>query len=74
MLIEQELELWRNLFMWAMTLPQKEIDRIKAAAYERFLDKFSVSHWLGDPTSWSQATEDEFREMARKAFKPADME
>jgi hypothetical protein len=74
-LLDQELELWRKVFMWAMTIPPKDMDRIKAAAYERFLgEKMCVSPWIGNPTSWSQATEDEFREMARKAFKPADME
>lgn len=71
---ELELQEWRNLFMWALTLEDGERDRIKAAAHERFLsDGHSVSHWLNNgvtPGSWVSADEDAFREMARKAFAP----
>ena len=73
LLVEEELECWRNIFMWAMTLGEKERDRIKAAAHERFLGKqMSVGYWLGNASSWTKASEDEFREMARKAFAPGE--
>jgi hypothetical protein len=74
-LIEWEIDEWRNLFMFANIVDQKERDRIKAAGYERFLkDGMTVSHFLtGDgstPSSWLSADEDKFREMCRKAFAP----
>lgn len=77
LLIRQELDEWRNLFMWSITLDDAERDRIKAAAYDRFLKKgMSVSHWLSDdgrtPGHWLVADEEEFREMARKAFAPKE--
>jgi hypothetical protein len=71
-LIEAELNEWRNLFMWALTLSPAEQDRIKAAAHQRFLRKgMSVAHWFSGgttPGQWLCADEDEFREMAKKAF------
>jgi hypothetical protein len=74
-LIECELEWWRNLAMWGLTLDDAERDRIKAAVHARFLSGGKhVSHWMNDgvsPGSWLVADEDAFREMARKAFRPA---
>jgi len=71
LLIEEELEEWRNVFMWAITLSNEEQERIKAAAYDRFLARTSVAHWLNNgimPSSWLASDEEEFREMARKSF------
>jgi len=73
-LVQKELHEWRNLFMWALTLEDDERDRIKAAAYERFLrDGMSVAQWFNDgvlPSKWLAADEEQFREMTRKAFAP----
>lgn len=72
---EIEANEWRSLFMWGLTLDDAERDRIRAAAYDRFLgDSASVGHWLSPSgvtqSGWMAADEDEFREMARKAFAP----
>lgn len=71
-LIAEELDEWRNVFMWALTLTTDEQERIKAAAHSRFLrDGTCVAHWLNNgiaPSGWLTADEDRFREMARKAF------
>jgi hypothetical protein len=71
-LMDIELNEWRNLFMWALTLTSEEQARIKAAAYERFLRKgMSIAHWLNNgvlPGQWLSADEQEFREMAARAF------
>lgn len=73
-LIERELDEWRNVFLWALTLEPAEQERIKAAAHERFLsDNQSVAHWFNDgdtPSMWLDADEKQFRAMARKAFGP----
>lgn len=73
-LIEIELNEWRNLFMWALTLEPAEQDRIKAAAHARFLaDGMHVANWLNDgvsPSIWLESEEQEFREMARNHFAP----
>jgi len=72
LLIEEELEEWRNLCMWGLTVDDKTRDRIKVAARQRFLrDDISVAHWLNNgvmPGHWLVADEDEFKEMAKKAF------
>ncbi len=70
-----ELEEWRNLFMWGMVVDEAARDRIKAAAYERFLgDRIAVTHWLEpsgiSPGMWYSADEEAFRDMAREAFAP----
>lgn len=76
-LINLELEEWRKLFMWALTLTTEEQDRIKAAAHDRFLNnKAYVAHWFtgGAYTGkWLVADEEEFREMARKVFAPKEV-
>jgi hypothetical protein len=76
-LMDIELNEWRNLFMWALTLTPEEQDRVKAAAHERFLRKgMSVAHWLNNgvlPGQWLAADEQEFREMAARAFGPTNV-
>jgi hypothetical protein len=75
LLIDRELDEWRGLMMWGLTLDDQYKDRIKAAAHARFLhDGISVSHWLNQdgvsPASWFEADEIEFRKMAKTAFGP----
>ncbi len=70
-----ELDEWRNLAMWGLTLDDAERDRIKAAVHERFLrDGMDVRRWLTpdgrSAQAWCNANEAEFREMARAAFSP----
>lgn len=76
LLINKELNEWRNVAMWGLTLDDAERDRIKLAVHARFLRKdMAVAHWLNNgvaPSSYMQADEDAFREMARKAFAPGD--
>lgn len=71
-LFELELNEWRNLFMFAITLPDGERKRIKAAAYDRFLrDGMHVANYFsgGDsPSSWLAADEEEFRAMVKQKF------
>jgi hypothetical protein len=77
-LIEEELSEWRHLFMWGLTLENEERDRIKAAAYNRFLNNdMNVSSWMNNginPGSWIRSDEEEFREMIKKVFKPKEEE
>ena len=74
LLIEIELDEWRNLAAWGLTLDDAERDRVKAAVYQRFLrDGMNVSKWLNDgiePSTWLAADEEKFRAMAKKAFGP----
>ena len=74
-LMDKEIAEWRNLCMWGLTVSDDERDRIKLAVHERFLRKeMSVSHWWNNgvtPSSYLSADEEQFREMARKAFAPA---
>lgn len=72
-LMERELEAWRELFMWALVVDEKSLQRIRAAAYARFLsDQMSVSsYFLGEnlqPRGWLVAEEQQFRRMARELF------
>lgn len=74
-LIEEELDEWRKLFMWGLVVDDELRERVKAAAYQRFLDqRNSVAQWLNPDGvvagSWLQSEEDEFRKMVNKAFKP----
>ena len=73
-LFQDELDEWRNLFMWALTLEDAERDRIKLAAHERFLAKnMDVSKWFNggvEAGSYMSATAEEFRKMAKEAFAP----
>ena len=75
-LIDLEIDEWRKLCLWGLTLSDEERDRIKAAAYQRFLSPGgSMADWLSPdgamPGAWLAADEEAFREMARKAFAPA---
>lgn len=74
LLIEKELSEWRGIMMWGLVVDDATRDRIKAAAHDRFLsEKQSVNKWWNDgqeASHWYTSTEEEFREMARKAFAP----
>lgn len=76
--ISEELEEWRNLAMWGLTLDDAERDRVKAAVHHRFLrDGMSVGMWINDgvePSKWLTSDAEEFRDMARKAFGPKEQE
>lgn len=73
-LISWELDEWRGLLLWGLVADQPTQDRIKAAAHERFLsNKRSVRQWLNNdiaPDRYLSATDEEFRDMAKKAFAP----
>lgn len=67
----KELELWRKVFMFGLTLPATDQERIKAAAYEEFLaPNRSVREYITSGHQWLVSEEEEFREMARKLFMP----
>lgn len=67
----KELELWRQVFMFGLTLPAADQERIKAAAYEEFLaPDMSVREYITSGHQWLVSEEEEFREMARKLFMP----
>jgi hypothetical protein len=76
LLHEAELDEWRNVGMWGLTLDQAEQDRLKAAFHDHFMGKNKhVAYWLNDgisPTTWFAADEEEFRKMAREAFSPKE--
>lgn len=60
---------WQNLFMFGLVADQDSRDRIKAAAYQRFLnDKMYVKSYMGD--NWLMMEEEEFRRMCRELFAP----
>lgn len=69
-LMERQLDEFRKLFMWAITLTDEEQALIKRVAHERFLkDGISVADYLapwGGPILVK--AEEEFREMCREAF------
>lgn len=76
-LIEQELDEWRSMLMWAITLTPDEQERIKVAVYDRFIgEKAGVSHWLSEtgetPGMWLEADDKAFRDMAQRAFAPQE--
>lgn len=77
-LINDELDEWRKLFMWGLTLDKERRDRIKAAAHNRFLrDGMHVANWINNgisPGTWFVADEAKFRTMAKAAFSPTDLE
>jgi len=74
MLIELELDEWRNLTMWGLVVDRKTRGRIKAEVHQRFLRRgiSTAHHWNGGvmPGSWMDADDKAFREMCRKAFAP----
>lgn len=73
-LFKEELDEWRNLFMWAITLEENEKERIKAAAYDRFLSKKRcVAKHLNNgipPSRWLSSSEEEFRRIVEQHFLP----
>jgi len=75
-LVTEELELWRRVFMFGLTLPDDERDRIKAAAYEWFLsDQMSVAYYLfggENAGKWFVKDEEEFRAMCKEIFAPKE--
>lgn len=77
-LYECELREWRNLMLFGLAVPDEQRDRVKAAAYQRFLaGHVAVNQWLSDsPTApcsyWLSADDAAFREMCRRVFAPAD--
>jgi len=75
-IIRHEVDEWRRLCMFGLTLTPAEQDDIKALAHERFISRGSVGHWLSpdgiDPGSLLTKSEEEFRAMARAAFAPRD--
>ena len=74
-LSSMELDIWRRAFMFGLTLKDEDRDRIKAAAYQRFLSgglKEYLPGGINSATGWMQADEDEFHEMVRVAFTPKE--
>jgi len=75
-LYRRELDEWRGLLMWGLVCDDKTRDRLKAAAYERFLsDKMCINKWLfngENPSSWLTRDEQEFRDTVKKLFKPSE--
>ena len=73
-LIKQEVDEWRKLAMWGLTLDDAERDRIKAAVHDRFLrDDVKVADWFSggvSPSQWLSSDENAFRAMAKAAFAP----
>lgn len=71
---EAELGEWRNLFMFGLVVDDATRDRIKAAAYDRFLkDRSGLMSWISgspNPSHWLSSQEDEFRRMAQDLFQP----
>ena len=70
-LVEQELDAWRGVFMWALDLTDEERTRIKAAAHDRFLGAGkNYSHWLTEtgelPGHWLEADEEDVRAAVRQ--------
>lgn len=73
-LYRRELEEWRGLLMWGLVCDRSTQDRVKAAAYERFLsDKMDVTSWMfngENPSSWLTKDEEEFRKSVKELFNP----
>lgn len=75
-LFESEIDEWRKLAMWGLTLDDSERDRIKAAVHDRFMrDEMYVADWFSggvSPGHWLSSDETAFREMAKVAFSPKE--
>lgn len=72
-----ELDHWRSLFMWALTVSKKDRAEIKARAYARFLnDGMHVANYFSEdgntPGMWSAETEEDFRALCKEAFLEPD--
>lgn len=70
-----ELDAWRKVAMWGLTLDDADRDRIKAACADRFFQNgASLGSWLSrdgtEPSSYLKADEDEFRSMVARVFAP----
>jgi hypothetical protein len=72
----EEMNEWREMFMWGLTLSDDDRDRIKMAAHQRFLrDGMYAAKWFNNgrtPGSWLSADEAEFRAMVKSVFSPAE--
>lgn len=70
-----EIDQWRKLLMWGITLDDKDRDRIKGMVHNRFLShNMGVIDWLNNgiqPSRWFSAEEDEFRSLVEKTFYPS---
>ena len=71
-LIEEELDQWRSLFMWGLTVDEQVRARIRAAAYDRFLSHGKeICQWLNAghcPSAYLVADEEEFRKLVDRLF------
>lgn len=74
-LYEAQSREWQSLFMFGLVVDEKIKDRIKAAAYESFLnDHIHVAQYFSqNSSSWFSSDEDEFRKMCRTLFAPENM-
>jgi hypothetical protein len=65
---------WQTLFMFGLAAEKETRDRIKAAAYESFLnDHIHVAEYFGGSSSgWLVSDEKEFRRMCRELFAPSE--
>lgn len=65
---------WQTLFMFGLASDEKTRERIKAAAYESFLnDHIHVAGYFGASSAgWLSADEEEFRKMCRDLFAPKE--
>lgn len=72
-LYRAEVKEWRNLFMFGLVVDDETRDRIKVAAYERFLDDhIHVSNFWTNSSDWLHSSEEEFRRMCKSLFAPAE--
>jgi hypothetical protein len=77
-LYDCELREWHNLMLFGLAVSDDTRQRVKAAAYQRFLaGNVAVNKWLSDsPTvpccHWLSADDTAFREMCRRTFAPSD--
>ncbi len=58
--------------MWGLIADQDTKDRIKAMAYEKYLENRSRTQWFDnyDFRDWFDCSEDEFKEKAKCLFAP----
>jgi hypothetical protein len=74
-LVKIEVNKWRDLFMFGLVIDDETRDRIKAAAYDRFLKNKVVTRFIAETelSSYLEADETKFLEMARELFAPKVM-
>lgn len=65
---------WQDLFMFGMVVDEKTRERIRAAAYEHFLnDHMHIASYFGTTSGgWLLADEEEFRRMCKELFAPKE--